>query len=51
MAVIWIDEQTILERRTFKVYQFGLYVGTMILTPAEVLEITAKAVYVLKPMF
>ena len=33
----------------FDVFQYGLYVGTLSLTPEEVREVTAKAVFILKP--
>lgn len=34
--------------KTYMIYEKGLYVGTMILTPREVREFTAAAIYILK---
>jgi hypothetical protein len=49
MSVIWIDDEPTTARRAYRVYEKGVYVGTLILSLEEVRAYTAKAVYILKP--
>jgi hypothetical protein len=51
MSIIWIADELPTARRAYRVYERGLYVGTMLLTIAQVREFTAKADYILKPSY